>query len=260
VIPKPTKGRDYLNWLLLKLENPHISLKSRYDTVSTKMKDDVTNSPVWQNIVSSLSSLEDIYSVRTGFKLFATPEVPIIVSKSFDSLVDKTFRKNVSLNKNWPDPPGDQWITPLNCYETVNDIVRTAMVVKYLDGVEFVVDHLREASSKFGINFSVDYEAREEGYYAAHCYLFFELEIPAITWDTEIVTSRLEIQVTTQLQDVIRKLTHDQYAQRRSRTAVPDVKWQWDYKSPEFLPNYLGHILHYIEGMIMEVRDRGDRI
>lgn len=35
-----------------------------------------------------------------------------------------------------------------------------------------------------------------------------------------------------------------------------DIKWQWDYESDEFIPNYLGHILHYIEGMIMEVRKR----
>ena len=36
--------------------------------------------------------------------------------------------------------------------------------------------------------------------------------------------------------------------------------WQWNYKSDEFAANYLGHILHYVEGMIIEIRDkkRGD--
>jgi len=102
-----------------------------------------------------------------------------------------------------------------------------------------------------------DYEAREEGYYAAHCYPRFEINIPTLSWVTEATSVEFEIQVTTQLQDVIRNLTHDYYELRRSRKTIPDMKWQWDYKGPEFVPNYLGHILHYVEGMIMEVRMRG---
>ena len=35
-----------------------------------------------------------------------------------------------------------------------------------------------------------------------------------------------------------------------------DMKWQWDYKSDEFTANYLGHILHYVEGRIVELRDK----
>ncbi len=42
----------------------------------------------------------------------------------------------------------------------------------------------------------------------------------------------------------------------RMKLKRTDKIWQWDYKCDEFLPNYLGHIIHYIEGMIMEVRDR----
>jgi hypothetical protein len=29
------------------------------------------------------------------------------------------------------------------------------------------------------------------------------------------------------------------------------------YKSDEFAINYLGHILHYLEGTIVEIRDKG---
>jgi len=29
-----------------------------------------------------------------------------------------------------------------------------------------------------------------------------------------------------------------------------------DYKSPEFSSNYLGHIIHYVKGMIVEIRDK----
>jgi hypothetical protein len=30
----------------------------------------------------------------------------------------------------------------------------------------------------------------------------------------------------------------------------------WNYRNDQFITTYLGHILHYVEGMIIEVRDR----
>jgi hypothetical protein len=58
------------------------------------------------------------------------------------------------------------------------------------------------------------------------------------------------------LQEVLRKLLHKYYEEKRKREKREDISWQWDYKSEEFAVNYLGHILHYIEGLILEVRDR----
>ena len=75
-------------------------------------------------------------------------------------------------------------------------------------------------------------------------------------WDTERVDVSIEIQITTQLQEVIRKLLHKYYEDRRKRIIEEDIKWQWNYKSDEFIANYLGHILHYVEGMIMEIREK----
>jgi hypothetical protein len=46
------------------------------------------------------------------------------------------------------------------------------------------------------------------------------------------------------------------YEQRRTRLEKPDDKWQWNYKSDEFSPYYIGHIIHYIDGTIMEIRDK----
>ena len=178
--------------------------------------------------------------------------------KPYESLLHKSFRKNILLNDAWPTPPNGGWITPENWFSRTNDIVRTTIVVKYLDGVEFMVQHIRAIAEEGNCPFQVNYEARDEGYYAAHCYITFNLEVPKLDWDTERIDVRLEIQVTTQLQDVIRKLTHGFYEQRRTFRRSADFKWQWNYYSPEFVPNYLGHILHYVEGMIMEVRKRGE--
>jgi hypothetical protein len=81
-------------------------------------------------------------------------------------------------------------------------------------------------------------------------------DVPKENWDSERIPVALEIQVTTQLQDVIGKLLHKYYEDRRMQASQPELKWQWNYESDEFLTNYLGHILHYAEGMIMEARTR----
>jgi hypothetical protein len=129
-------------------------------------------------------------------------------------------------------------------------------VVKYLDGVQFILDEINSLCEQNDLNHNIFLEAREEGYYAAHLYVQREFEIPRIDWDTDKVDISIEIQVTTQLQDVIRKLLHKHYEERRKQVMGDDMKWQWDYKSDEFAANYLGHILHYVEGMIVEIREK----
>ena len=35
--------------------------------------------------------------------------------------------------------------------------------------------------------------------------------------------------------------------------------WAWKYEGEEFSPNYVGHLIHYVEGVIMEIRNREAR-
>ena len=119
-----------------------------------------------------------------------------------------------------------------------------------------MIDKIKFICEQQSLPCQIFFEAREEGYYAAHLYTKQKFEIPKVTWDTEKVEISIEIQITTQLQEVIRKLLHKYYEERRKKVKKEDVKWQWNYKSDEFIANYLGHILHYIEGMIMEIRGK----
>ena len=104
--------------------------------------------------------------------------------------------------------------------------------------------------------FRFDYEAKEKGYYAIHAYIDFESEVENINWDTRKINISIEIQITTQIQDTIKKLTHEYYQKHRSSIQNETLAWQWNYKSDDFALNYMGHILHYLEGMIMEIRDK----
>jgi hypothetical protein len=129
--------------------------------------------------------------------------------------------------------------------------------VKYLDGVAFMIEKIKSFCVGRGIECGAYLEAREEGYYAAHLYIRQTFEIPRVNWDTERVDVSVELQITTQLQEVIRRLLHSYYEDKRKLSKGSEMaKWQWDYKSEEFSAAYLGHILHYVEGMIMEIREK----
>ena len=217
---------------------------------------DLEESDFWVRLTESLREYNDEYLVKTGYPLLIGESKPKVDIKPYDSFLLKSFRKNILANKCWPDKPKGGWILPNNWYTKIDDIIRTLFVVKYIDGVEFMIDKIKSLCEHLNMKCRVYLEAREEGCYAGHLYTKQEFEIPRVNWDTEKVDVSLEIQITTQLQEVIRKLLHKYYEERRKRIKEEDVKWQWNYKSNEFVANYLGHILHYVEGMIMEIRER----
>jgi hypothetical protein len=231
-------------------------LKNRYETTVRAIRSGFADSPFWQGLPDQLREADAAYQVSTGYQLLVPSERHDLLLKSFDSYILKTYRKNVVLNPTWPDPPVDTgWLLPPDV-SAVHDAVRTLMVVKYLDGPRFLSDRLAEHAAQTGLSFRADFEAREEGYYAAHAYVSAQFEVPAQRWDTETLTSAVEIQITTQVQEVIRRLLHRYYERQRMGSGEPLISWQWDYESDEFNANYLGHILHYVEGMIMDIRGR----
>lgn len=258
---KPKDIDEYNKWLKEKNE---IEISNRtqkhYDSVTTGIKRDFEKSGFWVQLTKNLREYDSKYQLKTGYSLLMPKLMPKLEPelhiKSFDSFLLKTFRKNILGNKHWPDELEGGWILPNNWYSRINDIIRTLFVVKYLDGIEFLVDKIQFLCEQHNLPCRVFLEAKEEGYYAAHLYTKQEFEIPSMNWDTENIKVSIEMQITTQLQEVIRKLLHKYYEDKRERVKKQDIKWQWNYESDEFITNYLGHILHYVEGMIMEVRER----
>ena len=210
---------------------------------------------VWRTLNENLRLMDDQYNARTDYRLLVNPPPLQLHTKSFDSFLEKTFRKNI-LENSAREEPEEGWLLPEDWFSRVNDIIRTLLVVKYLDGVTFTVDEVDLLLKSRGWPSKSKYEAREEGYYAAHLYTSIPVQIPNLNWDTKTTEVSLEIQVTTQVQDVIRQLLHAYYEERRTIPPSEQPAWQWDYKSPEFSTNYLGHVLHYVEGLIVEIREK----
>lgn len=252
----PKNIDEYRNWLKERCGVDVNRAETRYKSVVARVKQEFEESGFWVQMKEHIGEYGQEYWLKTGYHLFAAKFKPELHVKTFESFLLKTFRKNFLENKRLPNEPADGWILPSNGYGRINDIVRTLFVVRYFDGVEFLIDKIRSLSTECNVKCHVFLEAREEGYYAAHLNLRREFEIPKALWDTEKVDIAIEIQITTQVQEVIRKLLHKYYEKRRMRIEEKDVKWQWDYKCDEFSVNYLGHILHYVEGMILEIREK----
>ncbi len=233
--------------------------QTRYINSTNLMKEQFENSKIWKAICSNLSTYNQRYLLLTGYDLLQNVnKPPVIQIKEFDKTLNKSYRKNFILNKQLPDPPDGDWVTPENWYVRIDDIIRTLIVVKYLDGVRYITEIIDKLCKANRCKCFCDFEAREEGYYAAHISVQQKFEIPAI-FDTRTISASVEIQVTTQIQEVIRTLLHKYYEKRRVElTPQSNGDWRWDYMSSEFATNYLGHVLHYVYHIVIGIRDKED--
>lgn len=264
VMEKPKNPREYKIWWNANFE-PQIALRARYlyRDVSTFVMHDFESSDTFTTLIHQLRNYDAEYKLSCGYDLLMRkPEEIKLESKGWDNFISKVWRKNVVQNVNWDTDnwdkkkcePNGGWVTPDNWYDKIHDIVRTQIVVKYFDGVKFLLDKIYNHFVNCGFLCTPDWEAREEGYYAAHLNIIRDYSLP-VGIEIQKMKVSIEIQVTTQMKDVITALTHKYYERKRKILELPDVKWQWDYHSDEFLPNYIGHILHYIEGAVMQIRE-----
>ena len=237
---KPETVEQYKKWMS---EHSVAVLDSRieqhYQSVVNGIHPEISESEFWKELGESLSLYDQEYTLKTKYPLMLRTARPPLLKKPYSSFLDKTFRKNVVQNRNWPKPPRGGWLVPEKWFGRVGDIVRTTLVVKYLDGVDYLIEQLVELAEKHGLEHRTYYESRDEGYYAAHFYVNYPLTMPSLKWESTKTEISLEIQITTQLQEVTRKLLHSFYEERRSEKPHKNKRqWQWDYRSEEFGANY----------------------
>jgi len=94
-----------------------------------------------------------------------------------------------------------------------------------------------------------------KGYYAYHFYVFIPVEIATPNLESRTISMRIEIQISSQLQEVLRKITHEFYEQRRNSVEADAQQWKWDFQSNQFRAGYVSHTLHLIEAIIVQLRD-----
>lgn len=262
-MPKPSNLDEYREWAKIILDvdfGPRI--KNLYESNLQRARDQIQRHPFMQELPELLREVSANYRANTDSQLLmdATTVVadgPNWVLKPYKSAVDKSFRFNVLWNSNYPNPKNaDQgWITPDNWLERFNDTIRTTLVCKYIDGPEVLAKALIEKATNSGLDKRYYSQQKEIGYYAFHCYIAFDTELLDQNWEVQPVRIEIEFQITTQLQEVLRKLTHKHYASERIVARDEGEAWQWKFQTNRFKARYLSHTLHMLEAMVVDVRD-----
>lgn len=256
----PTQKPDFPDGYKLWLKTEHgceineITF-NHYNAMCDAVKRCFDDCIMWNTAKAGLRELYDKYLIKSGFPLLQN-FAPDIYVKPFDSFLLKTYRYNILLNSHYPKPPRRGWMLPPDWYSNINDVFRTTFTVKYLDGVEFLLNYMLDVGKQTGFNIENAYEARIEGYYAAHLYYKKSCDVPKLDFTTETREFSFEIQITTEIKEMIKNILHPFYQRSRLRERMKGKDWRWDYGSDEFIANNLGHILHYVEGAIVQVRER----
>ena len=180
------------------------------------------------------------------------PEL-VFSKKTFASFASKLFRLNCLWNRLWPKNPQGGWFTYPNSFGQIDDLVRTTLICRYLDGPERVSKEILAAAKDAGLDGNISPKATETGYYAWHAYVRMPAQVIVADKLSDVSIS-VEFQTTTQLQAALRELTHKFYEQDRVEPSIARPQSKWDYQSPRFRAEYLGHTLHLVDAMILELR------
>lgn len=230
-------------------------MERQYATRITELFGSVRDSLFWQDLLRNLKTWDDEFYASVEESLLHSNDLPILNEKSFRSAMEKAFRKDCLHNSKWPDPAnGSAFLEPHTHHTGLNDLVRTTITVRFLDGAEFLAKRIEQLASQHGLRCEIERKADPSGYYAIHLSVFLAADVTTSSWARETITFQFEIQIPTVTQSSFRAVSHRLY--ERARIAPPDEnsQWQWAPESLPFQTQYLGHILHYVDGMLVETR------
>jgi ppGpp synthetase/RelA/SpoT-type nucleotidyltranferase len=212
------------------------------------------NSLFYANLEELLEKASLEFGNSSKGKLFDSIKRPVFVKKSFASCLNKSYRHNVVYNDRFPNPPENGWWTPENWFESINDLLRTQIKCRFADGVPILAREICSSAALHGLKHDTSVESRDAGYYAHHVTIKVPALISDITWQTKEVPLQVEIQVLTQLQALVYDITHVFYSETRASISEQSSNWKWDLGSNRFRASYMGHTLHLIDSLIVELR------
>ena len=251
---KPVNHDEYRKWAkeTLKIDFSERLTEARY-TANVAVIDDVVQASAWyRDAEAKLAAINTTYSAVNKESLWMGEPTLRLNKKPFLSMVDKSFRMNVVENPNFPNPPEKGWVTPDNWFSRMNDTIRTTLVCRFLDAPEYACQAIKAHAGDCGLSSHYTARGRDEGYYSHHLYIPFLVDVLTVG-GTEQQAVELEIQVTTQLQDILKNLTHRYYSEDRS--LPPNKDWKWEFRTNRFRARFLGHSLHLLEALIVDVRE-----
>lgn len=254
---KPRDIPEYKDWIKDYLTTDFDDETSRnlFETNLNHAMNVVEEHSFFVNLSQKLRELNKAYESSTGSNLLMKDEPLQLLQKSYTSAIDKSFRVNILQNNGFPKPPEKGWATHKNLFEYFNDLIRGTIVCRFIDAPTFLTKELTNYAQSLSLETKYYSQAREEGYYAYHFYVFIPVKLLNEQFKKFDSKIEVEIQITTQLQDVLKSLTHIHYESDRLKPKKLDNKWKWEYKTNKFKVSYLSHTLHLLESVIVESRD-----
>jgi hypothetical protein len=224
---------EYRRWALRKLglDFADAKLARIYETNASNIRTLVTQHPFFVGFSTEASRWGEAYRGETRSDLFMLSPQPNLLIKPFDSVVEKTYRVNVLRNRRFPAAPTTGWVDQRNLYSKLNDLVRGTLVCRFADGPEFVVKQISQYAKSCGLTSRGYSQERDNGYDAFHCYVAFKVDLFDADWNKALKDVEVEIQITTQLQEVLRSLTHPLYEHRRLQADDRSGAWKWDFNA-----------------------------
>ena len=241
---------NYVSWLSqsLGINAEDAGIRNRYQINAQACQTRIQADPF-------VSAIADKALNDSTYNIISLPSNLQFSIKPFDSVLEKTFRVNILGNRDFPSAPPNGWVTPDTCFSCLDDVIRSTIVVRYLDDPERLAVLLVNMLKQFSVESEYKPRSLDSGYYAYHFYFKVEVSITDERWQSVSRMITAEIQITTQLQEIMKSLTHTFYRTTRIKPRSFDESWKWDHKSPRFLGSYLGHTLHLLEGMIVQLRE-----
>ena len=270
-------SEDYIEWYYGRFGDDlgSGSAEQWYEQVTDTGVPTLEGSAFWQELRKDLTDWNARFRAEhQGYYLFEETQQPKhICTKTFESVLNKSFRWNVLENCNWPDPPEKApstapksqepdrrdpkwWFGPHNWLTDFPDIFRTRLTTTYFDGVGFLAERVEAlAEQTTSDSPCLRLRASHDGHHAAHLWIYHELGTTDYDYSDPVsVRVRLEIQVATTIHTTISEMLHRVYEDWRVTGRPRD--WEWEHDNPAFSINYLGSTLHYLEGMIVVARDK----
>lgn len=230
---------------------PEVAIPGFWDTLGqncAKWASEISAGPLWTEARTRLPRWRTEYRGHTQSALLASTELPDFVAKTAESTKRKLLGR-CRANKDYLTKAFPKEGPPI---PRLGDLVRTRIVCRYIDGVEFLASQLLVLAKDFAEDARRRREGRVEGYFAQHI-TFLHDGVYHLGGGAQTAKVPCEIQIATELATRMWDASHPFYEVSRERTDRAET-WQWDPSDPRFIANQLGHMIHLADGLLVQLR------
>lgn len=230
---------------------PEVAVPGYWESVAencVRWGEELSVGPFWTEVKKRVDQWRSEYKQEKGTDLFTPAGLPNFSGKGSESIKKKLLRR-CQCEPGYIKKAMPKSGAPI---PRIGDLVRTRIVCRYIDGVEFIASKLEQLAKEMELNPRRRREGRLEGYFAQHLIVDGEVffRFGGGSEPTRIVC---EVQVASELATTMWTASHPIYEFSRDVEKSPE-DWQWNPNDPRFIANQLGHMIHLADGLLVQLR------